>query len=177
MMAPSEFRPEELGDRDLLSLVLRRCKGLGESRSAAVASCYELLRRSAKAESNRPLLDSPARVAQQVPAAVRASSKEHFVAFYLNARSQLLHFETVSIGTLSASLVHPREVFAPALSCTAAGLVVAHNLCDASHKLCYVERPLMLSNRSESLLDRRNIERSVDGRDVLAAHKQVCSVA
>ena len=43
--------------------------------------------------------------------------------------------------------------------------------------LCYVERPLMLSNRSESLLDRRNIERSVDGRDVLAAHKQVCSVA
>lgn len=52
-----------------------------------------------------------------------------------------------------------------------------HNLCDASHKLCYVERPLMLSNRSESLLDRRNIERSVDGRDVLAAHKQVCSVA
>jgi DNA repair protein RadC len=66
-------------------------------------------------------------VAESVPAEVRAGRKEHFVAFYLDARSRLLRFETVSIGTLSASLVHPREVFAPAISHSAAGLVVAHN--------------------------------------------------
>ena len=45
----------------------------------------------------------------------------------LNARRQLLKFEVVSIGTLSASLVHPREIFAVAISAGAAAVVVAHN--------------------------------------------------
>ena len=62
-----------------------------------------------------------------VPQAVRAGRKEHFLAFYVNARSHLVHQETVSIGTLSASLVHPREVFSPAIEHGAAALIVAHN--------------------------------------------------
>ena len=105
---------------------LRRVRGVGAARAACVAAAFELGRR-AFARDSRPVLDSPARVADQVPASVRAGRKEHFLAFYVNARSQLVHAETVSIGTLSASLVHPREVFAPALSCTAAGVIVAHN--------------------------------------------------
>ena len=46
---------------------------------------------------------------------------------YLNARNQLIHKETVSVGTLTANLVHPREVFEPALKHSAAQIVVAHN--------------------------------------------------
>lgn len=105
---------------------LRRVRGVGAARAARVAAALELGRRL-YARDARPVLDSAARVADQVPAAVRAGRKEHFLAFYVNARSQLVHAETVSIGTLSASLVHPREVFAPAISCTAAGVIVAHN--------------------------------------------------
>ncbi|KKL98444.1 hypothetical protein LCGC14_1824380, partial [marine sediment metagenome] len=46
---------------------------------------------------------------------------------YLNAKSQLVHKETISIGTLNANLVHPREVFEPALKHSAANIMVAHN--------------------------------------------------
>lgn len=105
---------------------LRDFKGMGESRAASLVAAFELARRCG-VKDHRPLLDSPARVMDQVPASVKAGRKEHFLAFYLNARSQLVHHETVSIGTLSASLVHPREVFAPAVSCGAAALIVAHN--------------------------------------------------
>jgi DNA repair protein RadC len=57
----------------------------------------------------------------------RRATREHFVAFYLNARNQLLVRDLVSVGSLSASIVHPREVFAPALERRAAGVIVAHN--------------------------------------------------
>ena len=75
----------------------------------------------------RPVLDSPSRVIEEIPMDVKKADKEHMLAFYLNARSYLLHMEIVSIGTLSASLVHPREVFGPAISKRAAGIIVVHN--------------------------------------------------
>lgn len=106
---------------------LRRVKGVGASRAAALVASFELARRFCGKQDPRPVLDSPARVLQAVPEAVRAGRKEHLLAFYLNARSVLVHQETVSIGTLSASLVHPREVFSPAVSHSAAGVIVVHN--------------------------------------------------
>jgi DNA repair protein RadC len=57
----------------------------------------------------------------------RAARREHFVGFYLNARNQLLARSLVSVGSLSASIVHPREVFEPAIVRGAAGVIVAHN--------------------------------------------------
>ena len=45
----------------------------------------------------------------------------------LNAKNAVIGIHTVSVGTLSSSLVHPREVFKPAIQASAAGLVVAHN--------------------------------------------------
>lgn len=104
---------------------LRRLKGVGVSRAAALVAAFELARRAA--ETGRPVLDAPARVYELVSPAVRAAKKEHFLAFYVDSRSQLLHQETVSIGTLSASLVHPREVFAPAVAHSAAAVIVVHN--------------------------------------------------
>ncbi len=95
-----------------------------------------LIRENPKAESSvetdftpgtPPILDAPERVAEQIPFSVKAAKKENFLAFYLNSRNQLILSETVSIGTLSASLVHPREVFAPAISHSSAALIVAHN--------------------------------------------------
>ncbi len=57
----------------------------------------------------------------------RRASQEHFIGFYLNARNQLLARRVISLGSLSASIVHPREVFKPAITHSAAGLIVAHN--------------------------------------------------
>jgi len=106
---------------------LSRVKGVGASRAAALVAAFELARRSLGRQDHRPVLDSPGRVLEAVPEEVCAGRKEHLLAFYLNARSQLLRQETVSIGTLQASLVHPREVFAPAVAQSAAAVIVVHN--------------------------------------------------
>ena len=55
------------------------------------------------------------------------SNKEHFLVFFLNARRALLGSEIVSIGTLTSTLVHPREVFRPAIVANAKAIAVAHN--------------------------------------------------
>lgn len=53
--------------------------------------------------------------------------RERFLALYLDTRHRLRGVETVSIGTLNASLVHPREVFKNAIGMSAAAVIVAHN--------------------------------------------------
>ena len=58
---------------------------------------------------------------------IKAQRKEHFVGLYLNARHELIHKEIVSIGTVNASIVHPRDVFAPAIMHNATAVIVAHN--------------------------------------------------
>ena len=49
------------------------------------------------------------------------------MALYLNARKQLIHKEIISIGTLTETLVHPREVFEPAIRHLASSIILAHN--------------------------------------------------
>jgi DNA repair protein RadC len=95
--------------------------------------------------SNLPILSDPAKAARRLDY-LSALRKEHVVAIYLNSRHQELVFETVSIGTLTASLIHPREVFGPALRWSAASVLIAHNHpsgdatpspedCDITHRL------------------------------------------
>jgi DNA repair protein RadC len=74
----------------------------------------------------RPLIEETAQAIDQLQD-IKAQSKEHFVALYLNARHELIHKEIASIGTVDASLVHPRDVFAPALIHNAIAVIVAHN--------------------------------------------------
>lgn len=107
---------------------LGRIRGVGPSRAAALGAAFELARRwevSGPGEG-APLLDTPSRVMERL-SFLKDKRKEHFVALYLNACNRLLHEETVSIGTLTASLVHPREVFSPAVERGAASVIVAHN--------------------------------------------------
>ena len=56
-----------------------------------------------------------------------AASKEHFLSLHLNSKNQLIREVLVSIGSLSTSVVHPREVFAPAVRDSSAALVFLHN--------------------------------------------------
>lgn len=93
---------------------------------AVLTAAIELGRRWSESHSNAPLLEDPIHVWEHLHA-IRAERKEHFVALYLDGRDRLIHQETVSVGTLTASLVHPREVFGPAVERRAAAIVVAHN--------------------------------------------------
>ena len=58
---------------------------------------------------------------------IRSAKREHFLVLYLNARNVIIHEETVSIGSLHANIVHPREVFRPAIANSAAAVVLVHN--------------------------------------------------
>ena len=58
---------------------------------------------------------------------IRGAKKEHFVIFFLDTRNQEVHREIISIGTLNYNMVHPREVFRPAILASAAGVILAHN--------------------------------------------------
>ncbi len=73
-----------------------------------------------------PTIATPMDVANEVTN-IRSNKKENFVVLCLNARNQVLHKDTVSIGTLNANLVHPREVFQPAVAKSAASIILAHN--------------------------------------------------
>jgi DNA repair protein RadC len=58
---------------------------------------------------------------------IASLDRENFVAVLLNTKNEVIGFPTISVGTLSASLVHPREVFKPAIRASAASVVLAHN--------------------------------------------------
>jgi DNA repair protein RadC len=75
---------------------------------------------------SRPVIQSVNDVSAQA-IEIRDKKKEYLLAFFLNARHQLIAKETVSIGTLTASLAHPREIFAPAIGKAAAGVILVHN--------------------------------------------------
>lgn len=106
---------------------LKQIKGLGGDKIATILAAFELSKRVfEKDDNNLPTINSP-RDAVNYLQELRTAKKEHLVALYLNARNQLIHKETISIGTLNASLVHPREVFKPAIDHLAAGVIVAHN--------------------------------------------------
>ena len=58
---------------------------------------------------------------------IQDKPKEYFMCLYLNARNQMIHKEVISIGSLSASIVHPRECFVPAIEHLAASMILAHS--------------------------------------------------
>ncbi|MDO3380493.1 JAB domain-containing protein [Geoalkalibacter halelectricus] len=70
-------------------------------------------------------------------------TKEHFVALHLDSKNRILCYDLVSVGSMTASIVHPREVYKSALLSSASGLVFLHQLCGALHKLCNVKLPVM----------------------------------
>jgi len=73
-----------------------------------------------------PVISCPA---DTIPflAGIKDEKKEYFFCLYLNARNQVIHTETISIGSLSASIVHPRECFLPAIKHSAASIILSHN--------------------------------------------------
>ena len=106
---------------------LSRIKGIGIGKACLLLSAFELTKRALDVEdSNLPAINNAKDAVAQLQE-LRIAKKEHFIVLYLNARNQLIHKETISIGTLNASLVHPREVFKPAIEHLAASIIVAHN--------------------------------------------------
>ncbi|MCD6214279.1 MAG: DNA repair protein RadC, partial [Candidatus Desulfofervidus sp.] len=105
--------------------VLKDYPGLGPAKACEIVACFELGKRLLKGKKARIYL-SPKEVWEELKD-IRDNKKEHFVIFYLDSRNQEIKREIISVGSLNASLVHPREVFEPAVRNLAAQIILAHN--------------------------------------------------
>jgi DNA repair protein RadC len=101
-------------------------RGVGRARAAQLLAAAELGRRLWPDGDTTPLVRGPESV-YELTQDIRRTNREHFVGFYLNSRNQVLRREIISIGSLNASIVHPREVYLPAVAMSAASVVLAHN--------------------------------------------------
>ena len=104
---------------------LKNTFGLGVAKACEITACFELSRRLLQNKQSALLL-SPKDVWDELKD-IRDNKKEHFVIFFLDTRNQEIKREIISIGSLNANLVHPREVFEPAVRYSAAQIIVAHN--------------------------------------------------
>ena len=93
-----------------------------------LACAFELGRRTAvSTRLSRAPIRTPRDAFEIVHSALHARDRETVMALYLDGRHRLLMLHEVSVGTATASLIHPREVFGPALRVGACAVVVAHN--------------------------------------------------
>lgn len=119
----SKFGNDGLAKADFKEL--KTAFGLGLAKSCEIVACFELGRRLLQNKQSVLILE-PKDVWEELKD-IRGNKKEHFVIFFLDARNQEIKREIVSVGTLNANLVHPREVFEPAVRHLAAQVIIAHN--------------------------------------------------
>jgi DNA repair protein RadC len=104
---------------------LKTFSGLGPAKACEIIACFELGKRLLKGKVAGFFL-KPEDVWKELKD-ISGHKKEHFVIFYLDSRNQEIKREVISIGSLNANLVHPREVFEPAVKNLAAQVILAHN--------------------------------------------------
>lgn len=117
-------RVAQVGSSSLSVNDLSNIRGLGVVKRIQVVAVLELARRLQKKGQSEILSTKDI---WNMCNDFYGSSKEHFVAFYLDTQSRMIERRIISVGTLDASIVHPRDVFEPALSLHAASVIVCHN--------------------------------------------------
>ena len=116
----------EVASREVVELARQR--GVGPARAARLAAAFELTRRlRSRTPGQRATLGTPAEVYAAFGPLMEDLKREVFRVALLDAQNGLLRDRVVSEGTLSASLVHPREVFKPAIVESAAAVILLHN--------------------------------------------------
>jgi len=107
---------------------LSEVKGIGPAKACQIKAVFELAGRlESRPNGARPLIKTPEDAVDLVRGRLRGKKKEHFLAILLDARGHLIKISQVSVGSLDASIVHPREAFREAITASAASAVFVHN--------------------------------------------------
>ncbi|CAM3747328.1 JAB domain-containing protein [Mesobacillus zeae] len=105
---------------------LTSIKGIGKAKAIHILAAVEIGRRIANHTiDERYVVRSPEDGAKYLMNDMRFLPQEHFVCLYLNTKNQVIHRQTIFIGSLNASIVHPREVFKEAVRRSAASVIFA----------------------------------------------------
>jgi DNA repair protein RadC len=106
---------------------LIKIKGVNSGKATTILASQELVKRALKVrDESLPQIKSIQDVLAQA-VYMRDKSREHLMAIYLNARSEMVYKKPMFVGTLNANLVHPREIFQEALKQNAASVILVHN--------------------------------------------------
>jgi DNA repair protein RadC len=127
----------ELMDKfnDLQEIILRATDeelasiyGLGPKKISQICALREISKRLYELPSDKPYkISSPADVYNLLAPSLRFEQVEHFQILILDTKNNVRSLETISIGTLNSSVVHPREVFKPAIKKSACSIILVHN--------------------------------------------------
>ncbi len=113
----AELNPSKMA-KDLDIPVVKACQ---------IVACGELGRRFYQKGSGGLAVIRTAKDVYDYLSDMRNLPKEHLRGIYLNTHNRVIHDEVISIGTINSNLVHPREVFRPAIEYGAVAIVLAHN--------------------------------------------------
>ena len=103
-------------------------KGIGQAKAVQLLAAIELGKRLAQQKTDDKFtIRSPKDAATYLMHDMTSLKQEHFVVLFLNVKNQILHKQTIFIGSLNASIVHPREIFREAVKRSAASIICAHN--------------------------------------------------
>lgn len=102
--------------------------GVGRAAAARLLACLEVSRRaSLRGIADKPTVSTPEDVMAICGPQLRGLDREHFWVLALNTKNRLLRAIEISVGSLNASIVHPRELFKEAVRLSAASVVLVHN--------------------------------------------------
>ncbi|WP_027963562.1 RadC family protein [Halalkalibacillus halophilus] len=114
--------------RDASINELETIKGIGLAKSVQLLAALELGKRiQTYKTTDQFVIRSPEDGANFLMEDMRCLKQEHFVALYLDTKNNIIHRQTIFIGSLNSSIVHPREVFKEAIKRSAASIICAHN--------------------------------------------------
>ena len=108
---------------------LQKISGIGKDKAATIAAAFELSRRilSQPKWFSIKKITSPQDVAVIFIPILRDDNKEKFIVVCLNSANKIIKHETISVGNLNSSVVHPREIFKVAIDNSSASIILIHN--------------------------------------------------
>jgi DNA repair protein RadC len=122
----SEYSIKQLSQADVVKLT--QIHGIGPAKATQIAAVFELARKlETFVDEPKRKIRSPADVYSLLYPKMREQKREKLTALYLDTKNHVLREEVVSIGSLNANIVHPREVFKSALLESSASVILAHN--------------------------------------------------
>ena len=121
----STFGIDKLNSLSLQELM--KIKGIGLAKASKLIVAFELSKGVNSGKICEKVVKNPSDIANYYIEKLKDFKKEYFIAVFLDSKNKIIKDEVISIGTLNSSLVHPREVFKPAVLANAAAIIVAHN--------------------------------------------------
>lgn len=107
---------------------LKNNLGIGEAKACQIIACFELGRRlAAFSDQQNPTINNAQDIVKLFMPEMSSLKKEHFKGIFLDSRKRITKDETIFIGSLNASIIHPREIFQVALEEGAAAIILLHN--------------------------------------------------